>query len=193
MPVLCEWGFHFCRIPATCDNYYPLDENPRHAKIQAWDVIEEDNGDKSVCRKIIILEEITPDQWGHMTGIFTDRSQTVYLSNGQFHREDGPAVEWSNGTKIWYRNGQLHREDGGPATEYPDGYKAWYRNGQYHREGGPAIENQYGGKSWYRNGQPHREDGPALEHASGHKEWYRNGQFIRCEEADSSSDIHRDM
>jgi hypothetical protein len=28
------------------------------------------------------------------------------------HREDGPACEWANGDKFWYKNGKLHREDG---------------------------------------------------------------------------------
>jgi hypothetical protein len=29
----------------------------------------------------------------------------------------------------WYLNGQLHREDG-PAVEYTDGDKSWFLNGQ---------------------------------------------------------------
>ena len=33
------------------------------------------------------------------------------------------------GTKIWYNEqGQLHREDG-PAVEYADGSKRWYQHG----------------------------------------------------------------
>ena len=40
--------------------------------------------------------------------------------NGKRHREDGPAIEGSNGNKAWYLNGKLHREDG-PAIEYHDG------------------------------------------------------------------------
>ena len=46
---------------------------------------------------------------------------------GQLHREDGPAVEWANGTKHWYLNGLRHREDG-PAIEWADGTKFWYLN-----------------------------------------------------------------
>ena len=68
-----------------------------------------------------------------------------WYRNGQLHREDGPAVEWANGDKFWYRNGQLHREDG-PAEEWADGDKFWYRNGQLHREDGPAVERPYGGQ-----------------------------------------------
>ena len=26
--------------------------------------------------------------------------------NGKFHREDGPAIEYSNGTREWYVNGE---------------------------------------------------------------------------------------
>jgi hypothetical protein len=49
--------------------------------------------------------------------------------NGHLHREDGPAIEWADGSKFWYLNGQLHREDG-PAIEYADGTKFWYLNGE---------------------------------------------------------------
>ena len=45
------------------------------------------------------------------------------------HREDGPAVEWANGTKYWWLNGELHREDG-PAIERVDGSKEWFLNGK---------------------------------------------------------------
>ena len=34
----------------------------------------------------------------------------------------------SNGIKYWYQNGQLHRVDG-PAIEYSDGSKKWYIEG----------------------------------------------------------------
>ena len=36
---------------------------------------------------------------------------------------------YANGTKIWYRNDQLHREDG-PAAEYASGTKYWCLNGE---------------------------------------------------------------
>jgi hypothetical protein len=48
--------------------------------------------------------------------------------NGVLHREDGPAIEWANGSKEWWLNGKPHREDG-PAAEYADGRKEWYLNG----------------------------------------------------------------
>ena len=42
-------------------------------------------------------------------------------------------VEYTNGTKYWYMNGQYHRIDG-PAIEYADGSKSWYINGKYYSE-----------------------------------------------------------
>ena len=45
--------------------------------------------------------------------------------NKYSHREDGPAVEYTNGLKTWYVNGKLHRTDG-PAMEYASGEKHWF-------------------------------------------------------------------
>ena len=59
--------------------------------------------------------------------IDVDSARRWFL-NGRFHREDGPAAEWADGSKFWYLNGQLHREDG-PAVEWADGSKFWYLNG----------------------------------------------------------------
>ena len=55
--------------------------------------------------------------------VYKDKHMSV------FHNRDGPAIEYSDGTKAWYANNKLHRTDG-PAIEYSDGDKAWYVNGQ---------------------------------------------------------------
>lgn len=52
-----------------------------------------------------------------------------YNQEGNIHREDGPAVEWTDGSNWWYINGNVHREDG-PAIEDVNGEKIWYINGQ---------------------------------------------------------------
>ena len=56
-----------------------------------------------------------------------------YNEQGQFHREDGPAVEYVNGCKRWYLNDKCHREDG-PAVESANGDKHWYLNGKEYTE-----------------------------------------------------------
>ena len=55
------------------------------------------------------------------------------------HRLDGPAMEYADGSKSWYVNGQLHRLYG-PPVEYADGTKRWFVSGQLHRFDGPASE-----------------------------------------------------
>ena len=96
------------------------------------------------------------------TVIEITRDKAEWYRNGKLHREDGPAFEWSGGTREWWLNGQLHREEG-PAAERSDGTRYWWLNGQRHREEGPAIERSDGTREWYRNGQLHREDVPAIE------------------------------
>lgn len=51
-------------------------------------------------------------------------------SEGRVHREGGPAIEWKNGDKSWYRHGKLHRE-GGPAIENANGAKCYFLNGKH--------------------------------------------------------------
>lgn len=88
-----------------------------------------------------------------MSKLEIDKSGTKrwYNEQGKFHREDGPAIEYEDGTRCWYINDLRHREDG-PAITYPSGTKIWYSNGFYHREDGPAIEFEDGERHWYYHG-----------------------------------------
>ena len=49
---------------------------------------------------------------------------------GQFHRENGPAIELKNGYRSWLIHGRWHRIDG-PAREFANGEKQWYYHGKY--------------------------------------------------------------
>ena len=89
--------------------------------------------------------------------VFDNGDNYWYNKKGQFHREDGPAVEYDNGTKCWHINGKSHREDG-PAVEFADGDKHWYINGQRHREDGPAVEFARGTKYWYLEDKQYTEE-----------------------------------
>ena len=80
-----------------------------------------------------------------------------YLDHdGQLHRDDGPAIVYTTGGKIWYCNGQCHREDG-PAIEWGDGGKEWYQNGLRHRTDGPAVTRPNGACEWWINGTEYNE------------------------------------
>jgi len=61
-----------------------------------------------------------------------DEYNDIYwrLPNGKLHREDGPAIVRSNGSKQWWFRGDLHRIDG-PAIVWDDGTKEWWVNGKF--------------------------------------------------------------
>ena len=84
---------------------------------------------------------------------YSDKSMAVRLR----HREDGPAIEWADGSKAWFINGERHREDG-PAIEDADGFKAWYIDDKCHREDGPAFEDADGREAWYIYGKKLTEE-----------------------------------
>jgi len=50
-------------------------------------------------------------------------------NNKILHREDGPAIEFTSGTKHWHINGKRHRLDG-PARVWSIGYTQYYINGR---------------------------------------------------------------
>lgn len=68
----------------------------------------------------------------------------------------------ADGTQMWLtKDGTFHREDG-PALVYRDGTEEWYENGYKHRKGGPAYSDGYGRQEYWLNGERHRADGPAV-------------------------------
>ena len=102
-----------------------------------------------------------------------------WYKNGEFHKDDGPAIVSTNGAQHWYQNGKLHREDG-PAIICPYGDQSWYRYGLLHREDGPAvITRTY--EEWRLNGELHRVGGPAYKHHGNmvHEHWHQNGKLHR--------------
>ena len=117
--------------------------------------------------------------------IGTQGAKTWENADGERHREDGPALIFTDGTQWWYQNGLLHREDG-PAQIWVDGVEHWYFNGELHRDGGPAsIYNSPATpkqqEQWFQRGLLHREDGPASTYPYGIEEWYINGKKINYE------------
>lgn len=71
----------------------------------------------------------------NFTGKFRLKStgNIIHCVKGIPHRLDGPAIEWFDGYKVWYKKGLRHRLDG-PAVEYPDGYKLFFVEGQEYSE-----------------------------------------------------------
>ncbi len=64
-----------------------------------------------------------------------------YNEKNEFHREDGPALEFTNGNKYWYINGLKHRIDG-PAAQNDSIGKVYYIMGkEYSYEDWLAIKD----------------------------------------------------
>jgi hypothetical protein len=80
------------------------------------------------CNNIIKLWEnaATKEQPKRYTYESRDSDAWIWkLSNGAWHREDGPAYEDANGNKEWWVDSALHRTDG-PAIMKADGENMWY-------------------------------------------------------------------
>jgi len=78
----------------------------------------------------------------YIVRVYKDRTEW-FNKEGKHHREDGPAIEYNNGYKVWYLNGKHHRENG-PAVEYVNGEKFWFLNGKKLSE--EEFNNRYNGK-----------------------------------------------
>ena len=168
---VCKNGFHFSKNFTDCLKYVNFLKD-----IEKFKFLEiEHCGDNIIgnitrlcSNNIKVIREVPT----------TEVLKEFWLKDGKLHREDGPTIKWSDGSKLWYLNGKKHRENG-PAVEWPGGNKLWYINGKLHREDGPAVELSDGTKEWYLNGLRHREDGPAVVYSNGYKYWYINGICIK--------------
>ena len=76
-------------------------------------------------------------------------------------------MEYSDGSRHWYYDGERHRDDG-PAVEDIDGYLRWYKHGKLHREDGPAVVNPVGKNYWHVNTRQYSE------------EEYNSLMFMKC-------------
>ena len=75
------------------------------------------------------------------TGCFLFASgNTVYLRNGQRHRDGSPAVICPNGLMLWYRKGRLHRQDGPAVISPKSDILKWFLNG---REIRPIADDRF--------------------------------------------------
>lgn len=83
-----------------------------------------------------------------------DHEKIIWMDwNWNKHRDgDLPAIEYHDGTKIWYKHGLKHRDNNLPAVVFEDGHQEWWVNGKLHREDGPAIIRSEGWSFYYKDG-----------------------------------------
>lgn len=112
----------------------------------------------------------------------SDGTKKWYSKKRKLHRENGPALKYTDGSEEWFMHGKHHRKNG-PAVKEADGTEYWFFNGQLHREDGPAVilplEKN---KKWFRRGKLHRLDGPAVEYEDGRSKYCLNDKFYSYEE-----------
>ena len=79
---------------------------------------------KYIIRRIYLnLNNISSKNGKIILSYTNSKSLVTLIDFNNYHK----VVEWADGHKHWYLNGQLHREDG-PAIVMPGGYKEWWLN-----------------------------------------------------------------
>ena len=73
-------------------------------------------------------------------------------------------INSKDGSQVYYQNGNLHREDG-PAVEYSDGYVGYWINGKLHRIDGPAVIHSNGHIGYWINGERVSKEAQELYHS----------------------------
>jgi hypothetical protein len=99
--------------------------------------------------KIIKLEGITQKPKNYTGIVLLPDGTKFWFKNGEFHREDGPAIEFPDGFQYWCQDG-LSRKKNGP--------KLWFKNNKLHRLNGPAVENADGTKECWIDGKRIKDD-----------------------------------
>jgi len=98
-------------------------------------------------------------------------------------------IKYNNRIATVNDKGELHSFDNNPAFEYTNGDKLWYKEGKLHRLDGPAIEYSNGFKLWFKEGKRHRDDGPACEYEIGNVNWYYEDKEIKCKSTEEFQKI----
>ena len=77
------------------------------------------------------IRDIISEKRKRSTGIFKEPNGNIfYLENGEYHRVNGPAMVFKNGTEKWLFHGKYHKSDG-YAISYANGIKALFYYGNY--------------------------------------------------------------
>jgi len=84
-PSVCDRGFHFCKLPENCFNYYSFNFNNKVAEVVALGKVSEE-GDKCATNKIKIIREIS---WQEvLTLVNTGKACTGHSNSGHWNSGD---------------------------------------------------------------------------------------------------------
>jgi len=138
---------------------------------------------KAVTTKYLVNKETNVSEHD----IFVEAGDILYMVNGKFHCETGPAITGPNGD-MYCINNRKHRigPDGEklPAVTFKSGQEYWV-DGERHCTTGWAMHNDIGtdqeGYYWFQNGDLHRDDGAAVEFVNGGRHYYVHGKLHRVD------------
>lgn len=99
--------------------------------------------------------------------------QEIWYKGWKVHRDDGPAIIYKNGTKMYYLEGKTSRKNG-PALIVPH---------EVARRGNGVIEG------WYQDGVQHRIGGPAIIRLDGTEIYFEYGRKIKTVHPDGSEEL----
>lgn len=148
---------------------------------------------EDICTKITIKSLISIEKVNKLcNGEFEKNGNKYYFANGQLHKDDGPAIELVNGTKIWYKNGKLREDE--YSIEYLDGTKEWRKckyispqtiNNSSKSIIGYKINIEYNVVSPSIYGILHRGgDKPAIINSDGTETYYYDGSIYKIKHKD---------
>lgn len=145
---------------------YAIEAFPEHLITQ----IIENNELENMC-----LEELEHD--GYIGAM-----EVCWMQMDMYHRseDDGPAVIYGNGTRVYYYKNQIHRTSSkGPSVLRANGYIAYMENGQLHRLGDmPAVTDENGDEYYYQYGKAHRTGDLPCVDTKTQKEWRVRGCYV---------------
>ena len=98
-------------------------------------------------------------------GNYKEDDKIVWYKDDKIHREDGPAIEYNNGCKEWWFNGNQTLE--------ANIYEFTSASGRYVLEDKTIM--------YFKEGLAHNENGPAIE-GEDFKEWWINGKKLTEQE-----------
>lgn len=202
---ICKSGFHCCRHPKDCYQYYP----PKKGKIvviHEVDVFGDIlwyNSNKLCTNGLKIGRKLSDEE---IENAYTEHKE--YHFGQTFNFIDGKPIGkyyiiYPDNGIIWYKDGAIHRDDCDPMSELilpsivrvneENNVKYWHKMGKRHRDDRdpvsglvlPACIDKRGILRWSKNGFLHQDDIdlvtgellPAIYY-EGHKYFYQNGYQI---------------
>jgi len=127
---ICDWGLHFCRNLFSVNNYYPFDNDScRFCEVEAvGEVIDSDDGDKSVTNKLKIVREIPREEFIQMANTGVKNSgfcNTGNYNTGDYNTGNCNTGDWNTGD---YNTGNCNTGDWNTGDYNTGDYNTGNRN-----------------------------------------------------------------